>query len=914
MGKQLNKGKKKIASLVITMLLLNVFVFIAPASYAAESISSVTIQYNDTWYSPSGSTFTFERLNNNNLVLKASFSGLTGSYQYKLIIDNTEITTDLSNSQFTFNLSSFVNYNSTHSITVKLLNDQGTEVASKAYTLVLGPEDTTAPQVVSGSCSPQNNATGVEVDATISIRFSEEIDSSTVKAANFTISPSVSLTPSLNSDKKTVTLQHSSNLAYNTAYTITVKAGGIKDLAGNAVSSATTLSFTTKPDPAAAPTIESRSPASGASNVAVDTNIVISLSKELDVSSVTSGSITLKQGSTVIPVTIVPVNSGGKGKITIDPISNLSNYLTYTVTIASNTIKDTNGKYLSGTSWSFTTEQGALPVITSRYPAVNDDDIPVDAKITIKFSKAMNSSTITTSTVYLRKSGSSSNISCTISYSSSSRTVTLKPNADLALNTTYYVYVSSSVKDTEGKSLSSSTTSWKFTTVDEDYVQVLSKSPAPDATDVPVDTKITFKFSAPMYASSITKSNIYLKRSGYSSTVGADVSYNSSTRTVTITPNSDLRFDTEYTVYVTDDVKDADKNYITQVEWSFTTMDEDYLRIVERDPEPDEDNVPVDTAITIKFSKAMKSSTVTTSNIYLRKSGSSSKVPASISYSSSKKTATLKPDSPLSGNTEYTVYVTSSVKDADNVSIASTSWEFATKAAPATVIYKDPASNASRVEVNKTIFFGFSKAVQSSSVTSSSVYLKKYGTSSVIPATVNYNSSTYTVSLDPKAALDYNTTYTVYVSALVKDTDGAGVTPVSWSFVTEAEPEKTGLPDRPLVKVDGKYINFTDMYPSIKNGRTMIPFRALFEALDAEVGYDASNAKKPKVTGKLGNNTVVIYIGQLTAYRNNVAYTLDVPAEIINGRTMIPLRFAGESLGAKVNYDSKTCTVIIESN
>ncbi|MDH7578658.1 MAG: ABC transporter substrate-binding protein [Bacillota bacterium] len=109
------------------------------------------------------------------------------------------------------------------------------------------------------------------------------------------------------------------------------------------------------------------------------------------------------------------------------------------------------------------------------------------------------------------------------------------------------------------------------------------------------------------------------------------------------------------------------------------------------------------------------------------------------------------------------------------------------------------------------------------------------------------------------------------------------------------------------ILINGEQLD-TDPAPFIEEGRVLVPLRALFEALGAAVDWDAAART---VTGSKGETTVRLVIGQKTARVNNKSVTLDVPAKITQGRTFVPLRFVGESLGAKVDWDAGNRTVII---
>lgn len=109
------------------------------------------------------------------------------------------------------------------------------------------------------------------------------------------------------------------------------------------------------------------------------------------------------------------------------------------------------------------------------------------------------------------------------------------------------------------------------------------------------------------------------------------------------------------------------------------------------------------------------------------------------------------------------------------------------------------------------------------------------------------------------------------------------------------------------VTVDGKELTF-DVQPTIVSDRTMVPMRAIFEALGAEVEW---NADKQEITARYEDefgfeNSLVLTINETTAflygYRGvGTEITMDVPPMLINDRTMVPTRFVAESLGATVN-------------
>ncbi len=91
-----------------------------------------------------------------------------------------------------------------------------------------------------------------------------------------------------------------------------------------------------------------------------------------------------------------------------------------------------------------------------------------------------------------------------------------------------------------------------------------------------------------------------------------------------------------------------------------------------------------------------------------------------------------------------------------------------------------------------------------------------------------------------------------------------------------------------------------DAEPFVKEGRTMVPVRAIAEALGMDVKYEDGAVV---ITNPASGKTVTLYLGRAEARVGGRKVTLDVPAQAIPpGRTVVPLRFVGENLGAKVNW------------
>jgi hypothetical protein len=113
------------------------------------------------------------------------------------------------------------------------------------------------------------------------------------------------------------------------------------------------------------------------------------------------------------------------------------------------------------------------------------------------------------------------------------------------------------------------------------------------------------------------------------------------------------------------------------------------------------------------------------------------------------------------------------------------------------------------------------------------------------------------------------------------------------------------------VTVDGKPVAFGATKPIRRDGRVLVPLRGIFEAMGAGVKWDSATQT---VTATKEKKTVVLFIGQTQAKVDGMDVRLDAPAMIVNGATLVPLRFVSEALGADVNYKPSMQLVAIKTS
>lgn len=117
--------------------------------------------------------------------------------------------------------------------------------------------------------------------------------------------------------------------------------------------------------------------------------------------------------------------------------------------------------------------------------------------------------------------------------------------------------------------------------------------------------------------------------------------------------------------------------------------------------------------------------------------------------------------------------------------------------------------------------------------------------------------------------------------------------------------------DRINVYYDNESLSF-DVEPVIENGRTLVPIRAIFEAMGCAVSFVELNGKQMVYAHRAGNG-LSLTIGENKMYFGEKEIALDVPAKIKDGRTLVPLRAISEAFECEVDWDGATKAIRINS-
>lgn len=146
-----------------------------------------------------------------------------------------------------------------------------------------------------------------------------------------------------------------------------------------------------------------------------------------------------------------------------------------------------------------------------------------------------------------------------------------------------------------------------------------------------------------------------------------------------------------------------------------------------------------------------------------------------------------------------------------------------------------------------------------------------------------------------------------YLKNIVSNASNIEVTSETTTQVTE---KLTNNTNDILVFVDGKQVVF-DQKPIIQNSRTLVPFRKIFEALDADVSW---NNDTQQVKAKRNGTEISFVIGEKVLFINGKdTINMEVKPQIIKGRSMVPLRVISEALGVEVNWDNDERIITINT-
>ncbi len=646
-------------------------------------------------------------------------------------------------------------------------------------------EDNTKPQITGVTPGSLNN---VDINTSVVVSFSESVVN--VSAFTFVITDDsgnpVSSTVSYIDSTKTATLTPDA-LSYSENYTVTLSPDSsnlIRDRFGNTLNTYS-WSFVTVAQPdTTAPAVTLTDPNNTDTGIALDPVVSVTFSE--NIKGLSSSNFVVRQGSTVID-----------GLFQYDPFSFTAEFSpnstldygkVYTVSILAGAITDYSGNALaSDYTFSFTTLEDVIkPYIISRSP---DTGVTVPgnaASVVVNFSENV----VIPSGAFLLKSAGSA-VTATVAYDSVNKRATLTPSGTLATGS-YTAELTTAVVDMSGNMLSPDNTNsvtWTFNVIAPDTTSptVLTSSmiPSASATGVALTSNVEFTFDENVIG--VDGTSVKLKKNG-TDNVSAVVLYSSSSYKTVINPDSNLEYNTSYTVTLSNAVHDASGNVLSPVSWTFTTGADNIAPQVvsgSRYPANGDINVPVNSSVNLTFDEAITN--WDQNSIVLNPA-----ITGTVSISSDEKTLTFAPSVSMASEQYYTVTVSGDITDKATPTpnnFAGTTWHFTTmKVADVTsptITGRIPGIGATDIDQQSNIRVYFSEGIKN--YNSSTIYLSRSGT--VVPASISYNSTDFILTLDPTDDLIGGQTYTITVkgggaTGILDLSDNPLAATSSWTFTT----------------------------------------------------------------------------------------------------------------------------------
>ena len=331
----------------------------------------------------------------------------------------------------------------------------------KVTTATAAATDKTRPTV--SATVPASAATGVSIDGSLAATFSEALDASTVTAANFILKRGTSLVPGVVTYAGvTATFKPTQALAASTNYTATISA--VKDLAGNALAASYGWTFTTGATAdTTRPTVQSTTPADGATAVTTNSAITATFSEAMAPATLSTATFKVAAGAALVAGTVTSTGLTA----TFRPAAALANGTLFTATVTAAATDLAGNALATSRVWSFTTGAGAdttAPTVASTLPLGAAAGVLATASVRATFSEAMAAQTINSSTFTL--SGPSGPVAGSVVFDAPNKAVTFQAATALAAGASYTAKVKGGVggvTDLAGNQLANDYT-WSFTT------------------------------------------------------------------------------------------------------------------------------------------------------------------------------------------------------------------------------------------------------------------------------------------------------------------------------------------------------------------------------------------------------------------------------------------------------------------
>ena len=316
----------------------------------------------------------------------------------------------------------------------------------------------------------------------------------------------------------------------------------------------------------------------------------------------------------------------------------------------------------------------SIPTVTAKSPAAGATGVATAAgtAMTATFSEGV---TGVSGTSFTLKQGTTA-VAATVAYNATTRVATLTPTAALVADKAYTLALTSTIKSASGGALAAQ--SWSFITGPRPVVT--TTTPASGATGVSLGTstaRTPMKATFSEAVTGVSGTSFTLKQG--TTAVAAAVTYDAATRVATLTPTAALVADKTYTLALTATIKDPAGNPITAKTWTFITGPRPV--VTTKTPASGATSVSRTANITATLSEpvtGIPTTAAASGNFTIKQTSTGTALASVASYNTTSRVATLNPTATLLASTNYTVTLTSGVKDVAGNTLTTLVWSFTT--------------------------------------------------------------------------------------------------------------------------------------------------------------------------------------------------------------------------------------------
>ncbi len=737
--------------------------------------SNLTVYFNELidYTSINESSF---RLENN------AGTQITGSLE---IIDN----------QIIFNPTEPFSFGTQYSLTLTTeIQDVSGNNLSSNFTNFFTTEslpDTTGPYVV--NVYPKNEALNVASNSSISVAFDEELGNDATNPNNFLVTHSNGQNVSgiITLKNNTLFFTPSTEFSTKTQYTVSLKKA-ISDINGNPMLADFSWQFTTGDfADTSPPSVSFVMPEIDAVDVANNNAITVTFSEAIDPKTLGVNKFTVQEGNTYISGDIAYSGTTAIFK----PNKIMANNTEHTVTIIKG-VSDLAGNLTANDfTWSFTvgTERdNNIPRVSSVYPANDANSFAVNSSIIVRFTEAMNPSTLTPQTFYLQDSAGNTVDGLVVTIGASS---SFKPLTSLNFEEQYTAFISNMAEDLAENTMAE-TYSWNFTTASlEDTISpsIISTVPSSASQQAAVNRGIIVSFSESIDAESINQESFYLTDTA-NKLIPGTVSVIENT--ATFWPNNELDYTKTYVVTLLKSITDLSGNPLNKIfSWNFTTSSQpDTVSPTVILTVPAENGLAaINHRLAIQFSEAMNTASLSAATVILTKLDNT-EIPINVNIA--ERNAYITPINTLDFDTFYRIKISTGVKDLANNRMANEFiLNFQTSLhpdlAPPFVVSTSPYSEEPNVLITQNPSIVFSEAINCITVTSD--HFRILNNSIPIAGTVQCSVDSMTLTFIPNNPLPTQTTFTLQATTDIIDLSGDNLeAPYQSAFTTAAWTQQNG--------------------------------------------------------------------------------------------------------------------------